>query len=79
MALNHRRLLTCFVIFLAIGAIGSASAEPAARSSVMQHRHHSAQMPHRHSLYNYYTTPAVPQPDCYLPSDGCPSEHSIQN
>jgi hypothetical protein len=77
MTLNHGGLLTsCFVILFAIAAIESASAAPLTLSSVMQHRHHGAQMPHRHTLYNYYyTSPAVPRPGCYLPSDGCPNEY----
>jgi hypothetical protein len=80
MTLNHGGLLTsCLVILLAIATIGSASAAPAAQSPVTHHRHHGAQMPHRHSLYNYYAVPAVPRPGCYLPSDGCASEYSVQN
>ena len=79
MTLNQGGLLTCCsVILLAFATIGSASAAPAARSSAIQHRHHGAQMPHRH-LYNYYPGPGVARPGCYLPSDGCPSEYSVQN
>jgi hypothetical protein len=83
MTLNHGGLLTsCFVILLAIATSGSANAAPAARSSVIQHRHHGVQIPHRH-LYNYYPGyypgPGVARPGCYLPSDGCDSEYSVQN
>jgi hypothetical protein len=80
MMLNYGGLLTfCVAILLAIATIGSASAAPAAQYSVTQHRHHGAQMPPRHSLYNYYTGPVAPRPGCYLPSDGCLSEYSVQN
>ena len=63
MTLNHGGILTsCFVILVVSGALGSASAAPLARSSVVQHRHHGAQMQHRHTLYNYYAVPAAPRP-----------------
>ena len=55
--------------------IGSANAAPAAQPSIPHHRHHGTQVLHRHSLYNYYnTSPVLPRPDCYLPSDGCPND-----
>jgi hypothetical protein len=81
MTLNHRVLVTCcFAILSLVAALGSTSAAPTKQSSVTQHRHHGAQMPHRHSLYNYYTRPGVvARPGCYLPSDGCDSEYSVQN
>jgi hypothetical protein len=80
MTVNHGGLLTCCVVILsAIVTNVSASGAREAQSSVAQHRHHGAQVPRRHSLYNFYTAPAVPRPDCYLPSDACPSEYSIQN
>jgi hypothetical protein len=31
-----------------------------------------------YNYYNYRTAPAV-RPGCYLPSDGCLSEFSVQN
>jgi hypothetical protein len=80
MTLDHGGLVTsCFVILLAIATIGSASAAPAAKPSITHHRHHGAQMSQRHTLNNYYTGPMLPRPDCYLPSDRCPNEDSVQN
>jgi hypothetical protein len=78
---NHRSLLTsCFTILLVVALFGSASAAFSTRSSaVTPHRYHPVQMPHRHSLYNFYNYSGLHRPDCYLPSDGCDSEYSVQN
>ena len=86
MTLNHRRLLTSgFTILSVVAVLGAANAASSTRSSaVTQDRAHGIRVLHRQTLYNYYNYPAVPtapvaRPGCYLPSDGCPSEYSVQN
>ena len=81
MMLKHKFLLTSgFAILSVVVALGSASAQSSTRSSAATKHHHVTQP--RHALYNY--APAVPvvpvvRPGCYLPSDGCPNEYSVQN
>ena len=81
MMLKHKFLLTSgFAILSVVVALGSASAQSSTRSSAATKHHHVIQP--RHALYNY--APAVPvvpvvRPGCYLPSDGCPNEYSVQN
>jgi hypothetical protein len=81
MMLNHRFLLTSgFTILSVVVLVGGASAQSAQSSASTKH-HHTVQL--RHPLYNYYSSvaPVVPvvRPGCYLPSDGCPNEYSVQN
>lgn len=77
MMLNRRLLLTSgFTILSVVVALGSASTQSSTRSSAVT-KHQV-----RHALYNSYTDPVVVpavRPGCYLPSDGCPNEYSVQN
>ena len=76
MMLKHKFLLTSgFAILSIVVALGGASAQ----SSTATKHHHAIQV--RHALYNSYHAPVVPaaRPGCYLPSDGCPNEYSVQN
>ena len=83
MMLKHKFLLTSgFAILSIVAALGSASAQSSTRSSAATKQHHAIQA--RHALYNSYYAPAAPivpvvRPGCYLPSDGCPNEYSVQN
>ena len=83
MMLKHKFLLTSgFAILSLVVALGSASAQSSTRSSAATKHHHAVQV--RHALYNSYYAPAAPvvsvvRPGCYLPSDGCPNEYSVQN
>ena len=83
MMLNRRSLLTYgFTILSVVVAHGSASAQSSTRSSAATKHHHAIQV--RHPLYNRYNAPVAPvvpivRPGCYLPSDGCPNEYSVQN
>ena len=84
MTLKQRCLLTSgFTIFSVVVVLGGASAASSTKSSaVTQHRPHGIQVLHRQPLYNYYNypvAPVTPRPGCYLPSDGCLSEYSVQN
>jgi hypothetical protein len=91
MILKHRFLLTCGLAILSVVvALGSASAQSSTRSSAAK-KHHAIQV--RHPLYNSYNAPVAPVAPlvpvehprdfrslgCYLPSDGCPGEYSVQN
>jgi hypothetical protein len=80
MMLNHRFLTSGFAILLVVVLVGGANAQSTRSSASPKHRH-TVQL--RHPLYNYYSpvAPVVPvvHPDCYLPSDGCPNEYSVQN
>jgi hypothetical protein len=79
MMLKHKFLLTSsFAILSIVVALGGASAQSSTRSSAATKHHHAIQV--RHPLYNSYA-PVVPvvRPGCYLPSDGCPNEYSVQN
>ena len=79
MTLQHRcPLMSGVTILLVVVALSGASAQSSTRSSAAtEHRLHGIQPP----LYDYYNHPvAVPvSPGCYLPSDGCLSEYSVQN
>jgi hypothetical protein len=83
MSLNHRCLLTSgFVILFVAILVGSVSAQSSTRSSTATKHHHPIQM--RHKLYDRYNAPVarvvpVVSPGCYLPSDGCTNEYSVQN
>ena len=77
MALKHRRLLTSgFTIFSIVVVLGSANA-------ASQDRRHGIQVGPSQPSYNYYyyNYPVEPaaSPGCYLPTDGCPTEYSVQN
>jgi hypothetical protein len=79
MMLKHRFLLTGFTILSVAVLVGGTSARSTQLSASPKH-HHRVQL--RHPLYNYSpVAPVVPvvRPDCYLPSDGCPNEYSVQN
>jgi hypothetical protein len=84
MMLKHRFLLTSGFAVLSVAVLLSgASAQSSTRSSVATKHHHAIQV--RHPLHNYYAAPAVApivpvvRPGCYLPSDGCLNEYSVQN
>jgi hypothetical protein len=83
MTLKHRCLLTSGFLILSVVAIfGGASAASSTRASAFtQNRPHGIQVLHHQHLYNYYNYPVAPvvRPACYLPSDGCLSEYSVQN
>lgn len=83
MTLHHRYLLTSgFTILSVVVLFGTANAASSTRSSsVTIDRAHRIQVQHLQPLYNYYNYQAVPavRPGCYLPSDGCLSEYSVQN
>jgi hypothetical protein len=83
MTLKQRCLLTSGSTILSVVVVlGGASAASSTRpSAVTQHRPHGIQLLHRQTLYNYYNYPIAPvvRPGCYLPSDGCLSEYSVQN
>jgi hypothetical protein len=81
MTLKHRFLLTSGITILSVVAVlGSASAQSSTRSAATTKHHHAI---HVRPLYNSYTAPVAPvvpvHLGCYLPSDGCPSEYSVQN
>ena len=79
MMLTHRLLLTGFTILSVAALVGGASAQ-STRPSASPKLHHRVQL--RHPLYNHSpVAPVVPvvSPGCYLPSDGCPNEYSVQN
>jgi hypothetical protein len=84
MMLKHRFLLISGFVILSVAVLlGSASAQSSTRSATKHH--HAIQA--RHTLYNRSNAPVAPvvpvvpvvRPGCYLPSDGCPSEYSVQN
>jgi hypothetical protein len=84
MTLKHRFLLTSgFTILSVVAVLGGASAASSTRSSAATKHHPAIHV--RQPLYNSYhapiapVVPAVLRPDCYLPSDGCPNEYSVQN
>jgi hypothetical protein len=86
MILNHRFLLPSGFVILSVAVLlGGASAQSSTRSSAATKHHHAIQL--RHVLYNRYNAPIAPvapvvpivRPGCYLPSDGCPNEYSVQN
>ena len=83
MRLQHRCLLmSAFTILSVVAVLGSASAQSSTRSSAgTQDRAHGIQMMPSQPVYDYYNYPvAAPvSPGCYLPSDGCLSEYSVQN
>jgi hypothetical protein len=83
MTLKHRFLLTSGVTILSVIAVlGGASAASSTRSSAATKHHHAIL---RQPLYNSYNAPRAPvvpaalRPDCFLPSDGCSNEYSVQN
>jgi hypothetical protein len=83
MILNHRFLRTSGFVILSIAVLlGGASAQSSTRSSAATKHHYAIKA--RHALYNRYNAPVAPvvpvaRPGCYLPSDGCLSEYSVQN
>jgi hypothetical protein len=84
MRLQHRCLLTSgFTMLSVVAAFGGASAASSTeRSAITPHRHHAVQVvpqPRFYSSYNNYNLMPVTSEDCYLPSDGCPNEDSVQN
>jgi hypothetical protein len=83
MTFKHRCLLISgFTILSVVVALGSASAQSSTRSSAgTQDRSHGIQMMQSQPVYDYYNYPvAAPLiPGCYMPSDGCLSEYSVQN
>jgi hypothetical protein len=83
MTLNQRCLLTFgFTILSLVVLLGTGNAGSSTRSSaVTLDRAHRIQVLHRQPLYNYYNYQAAPavRPGCYLPTDGCLSEYTVQN
>ena len=81
MMLNHGFLLTCgLAILCAVVAPGTASAQSSTHRSAATKHHQTVLV--RHRLYNTVpVAPVVPvvSPGCYLPSDGCLNEYSVQN
>jgi hypothetical protein len=83
MILKHRFLLTSGFAILSVAVLLSGtSAQSSTRSSAATKHHRAIQV--RHPLYNSYTAPVAPivpvvRPGCYLPSDGCLNEYSVQN
>jgi hypothetical protein len=78
-AMTHKRscsLTSGFVILAVVATLGTANAAP--RSSTA--RANDAQLAQQ-PVYNYYNYPVeqVERPGCYLPSDGCLGEYSVQN
>ncbi len=80
MTLKHRCLLTSgFTILAIVATLGSAvAASPTTTSAA---RASDFQLAQSRPMYNYYDYPVAPveRPGCYLPSDGCLSEYSVQN
>jgi hypothetical protein len=75
MTLKRRCLLTsAFAILSVVVILGSANA-------ASQDPAHEIKLAQSQPLYNYHNYPAQPavSPGCYLPSDGCLSEYSVQN
>ena len=74
MTLKHRCLLTSgFAILSVVAVLGGASAQSSTSSNA---RTQGRPQP----LYDYYYPVVSPvSPGCYLPSDGCLSEYSVQN
>jgi hypothetical protein len=83
MTIAHQCLLMSGATILSVVVVlGGASAQSSTRSSAArQDRLHGIQLLDRQPLYDYYNYPvAVPvSPGCYMPSDGCLSEYSVQN
>jgi hypothetical protein len=82
MMLKQRLLLTCgLAILCVVVALGTASAQSSTHRSAVTRHYQVVQV--RHRLYN--TVPPAPvivpvvSPGCYLPSDGCLNEYSVQN
>ena len=81
MTLKHRCLLTSgFAILSVVAVLGGASAQSSTSSNARtQGRPHGVQLD-RQRLYDYYYPVVSPvSQGCYLPSDGCLSEYSVQN
>jgi hypothetical protein len=80
MTLKHSCLFIAgFAILSVVAAFGDASAASSTRSSAVQA--HGIQLAQGQPSYNYYNYPVeqVVRPGCYLPSDGCLNEYSVQN
>jgi hypothetical protein len=80
--MTHKRscsLASGFVILAVVATLGIANAASSPRSSTT--RANDAQLAQGQPVYNYYNYPVeqVERPGCYLPSDGCLSEYSVQN
>jgi hypothetical protein len=75
MTLKHSCLLTSgFTILAVVATFATADAATSskARTNVIQSAPN--QPPYGYPIY-----PVQQAPDCYLPSDGCMSEYSVQN
>ena len=81
MMLNRRFLITWgLAILCVVVALGTASAQSSTHRSAATKHHQTFLV--RHRLYKTVpVAPVVPvvSPGCYLPSDGCLSEYSVQN
>ena len=79
---KRRCLLTSgFAILSVVAVLGGASAQSSTSSNARtQGRLPGVQVLDRQRLYDYYYPVLSPvSPGCYLPSDGCLSEYSVQN
>ena len=76
MTLKHSHLLTSgFTILAVVATLGAADAASSTKARGDGVRHGPNQ-----PLYDYPAYPVQQAPDgCYLPSDGCLSEYSVQN
>jgi hypothetical protein len=83
MTFKHRCLLTSgFTVLSVVAVLGGASAQSSTRSDARtQGPPYGMQMLDRQPRNYYYYYPVVSpvSPGCYLPSDGCLSEYSVQN
>jgi hypothetical protein len=72
-------LTSGFIILAVVATLGTANAASPPRSSTTGAN--DTQLAQGQPVYNYYNYPAEPveRPGCYLPSDGCLSEYSVQN
>ncbi len=79
MTLKHSCLLaSSFTILAIVATLGSADAASPTPSSAAHAN--DIQLAQNRPVYDYYDYPVrqPERPGCYLPSDGCLSEYSVQ-
>jgi hypothetical protein len=75
MTLKHSCLLASgFTVLAVVATFAAADAASSSRA-----RSNIIQSAPSQPLYAYPIYPVQQAPDCYLPSDGCTSEYSVQN